>query len=102
MRKELLKQLKEIYKNDNQIKIYDFNGWNVHIKSLSKNISIWIEDSNINCCMTDSRNDDDFYEFYIYEGLYDDLRKNKYVKKVCSNNRLDYQSAINVINNICF
>jgi len=100
MRKELLRELKEIYKDNNKIKVYDFNGWNVHIKSIDKNISIWIENSNINCSQTDNRDDNDFYEIYIYEGLHDDLRQNKFIDRKYSRPRSDYKTVIKIIKKI--
>jgi hypothetical protein len=99
MRKELLRQLKEIHKNNQQIRIYDFNGWNVHIKNINKNISIWIESSDINCNMVDGENNN-FYEIYVYRGLQDDLRENEFIKEYYSNDIYDYKSAIKLINEI--
>lgn len=100
MKKELKLLLSEKYKSHKSIRIIDGKGWNVDLYNKDTRINIKIIDSNIDCSQADSRDDDDFYEFYVYKGFSDDLRNNQFVSKEYSKPRSDYESAIEVIQKI--
>lgn len=100
MKKILIKLISEKYKDNKNIRILDGKGWNMDIYNRKTKIGIKIIDTNIDCCMVDSRCDDDFYEIYVYEGLSPNLRDNKFINRYYSSPKQDYYSALQIIDNI--
>lgn len=100
MKSELRKLLKEKYKNHKYIRFADGKGWNVDIYNRKTKINIKIIVSNVYYTTQDGNKDDDFYEFFIYKGNNDDLRKNKFTGREYSQPLSDYNKAINIISNI--
>lgn len=96
---ELIKLLKERYKDNQDIKFLDGKGWKVDLFNKKNRINIKITTDNCDG-ISDTISNQNFYEIYVYKGISDDIRENVFISRKYSEDLKNFSSVMDIIDNI--